>query len=340
MFRFENTEYLLLLWLLVFFVLLFIIYAFVRKRNIKKFGDLSLVEKLMPETSFKRKVLKFTLMSLAFVSAVLALARPQYGTEMKEVKKEGVELAIAIDVSNSMLARDITPNRLQNTLVFVQRVIRRLKDDKIALIVFAGDAFIQLPMTDDLNAARMFLPVINTDIVPVQGTAIASALEMSARTFTADPDVSKIILVITDGENHEEDPVSVTENLAGQGITIHTIGMGLPGGAPIPLQNGRGFLRDQNGNVVTTALDEHTLKAIAAAGSGIYVRASNNPNSLDVIIEEIEKAQTGEIIKTEYSEYEEQFQYFVGLSILLLIINSFVSERKNRLLSKMNIFKT
>lgn len=340
MFRFENIEYLWLLWIIGLFILLFIIYAYSRKRNLKKFGESKLLEKLMPETSFTRKFLKFILVSLALASMIIALARPQFGTKLQEVKREGIELAIAIDVSNSMLAQDIKPNRLHNTRIFVQRIISRLKDDKLAIIVFAGDAFVQLPLTDDLNAARMFLSTINTDIVPVQGTAIGKAIDMASNTFTSDKDISKIILVITDGEDHEDNPIMAANNAAEKGIIIHTVGMGLPGGSPIPMKGGRGFLRDRDGNVVTTALDEKILKDIASAGKGIYVRASNNPNSLDVIIDEIDRLKKGEVVKTKYSEYEEQFQYFVALSIILLIINSFISERKNRILSRINLFKT
>lgn len=339
MFRFANIEFLWLLWLIAFFVLLFVLYAYLTKKNLKKFGDSSLIYKLMPETSFKKKVLKFVLFCFIYASVVLAIARPQFLTGEKEVVGEGVELAIVLDVSNSMLAQDIKPNRLQYSVTFINRVLRRLDEDKLALVVFAGDAFVQMPMTSDINVARMFLPVINTDMVPVQGTAIGNAIETASRTFTANPDVSKLMLIISDGEDHEDDPVTAAEYAAENNITIHTVGMGLPEGAPIPLETG-GFLRDRDGNVVTTALDENTLKKIASAGNGIYVRAGNNPNSLDAIIEEIDKAKTEIKSKTKYKDFEEQFQYFIGLAILLIIINFFISERKNRLLNKMDIFKT
>ncbi len=339
MFRFGNIEFLWLLWIIPLFALLFIAAAYARKRKLKRFGDPTLLKNLMPEASFTRKILKFIFLSLAFASVVFALARPQFGTKLQEVKSQGVELVIAIDVSNSMLAEDIKPSRLQNTRIFVQRILSRLKNDKIALIVFAGEAFVQMPLTDDLNAARMFLSTIDTDIVPIQGTAIGRAIELGARSFSANEEISKIILVITDGEDHEDNPVYQARAAAEKGIIVHTVGMGLPGGAPIPMKGGRGFLRDQNGNVVTTALDEKTLQEIASAGNGIYVRASNNPNSLDDIIDEIDKLKKGEVLKTKYAEYDEQFQYFVGLAILLLAINTFISERKNRFLSKINLFK-
>lgn len=338
MYRFENTEYLWLLLIIAFFVVLYVIATFIRKRNLKKFGDNKLIQQLMPEASNYRRLIKFVLISLAISAIIIALARPQIGTKLQETTSQGVEIAIAIDVSNSMLAEDIKPNRLQNTISFVRRIISRLENDKISLIVFAGEAFVQMPMTSDLNAARMFLSNINTDIVPIQGTAIGRAIEMSARSFTSDKDISKIIVLITDGEDHEDNPVVAAKNAADNGIVVHAVGMGLPGGAPIPTRGGRGFLRDRDGNVVITALDENTLQEIADAGNGIYVRASNNPNSLDVILENIDKMKKGEIVQTKYSEYDDQYQYFVGLAIILIVINAFISEKKNRLLSKINLF--
>lgn len=340
MFRFGNIEFLWLLWIIPLLALLFIATHYARKRKLKRFGDLFLLRNLMPEVSFTRKLFKFILMSLALASVIFALARPQFGTKLQEVKSQGVELVIAIDVSNSMLAEDIKPSRLQNTRIFVQRILSRLKNDKIALIVFAGEAFVQMPLTDDINAARMFLSTINTDVVPIQGTAIGRAIELGARSFSTNEDISKIIIVITDGEDHEDNPVYQARAAAEKGIIVHTVGMGLPGGAPIPQNRGRGFLRDIDGNVVTSALDEKVLQDIATDGKGIYVRASNNPNSLDDIIEEIDKLKKGEVLKTKYAEYDEQFQYFIALAIMLIIINAFISERKNKILSKINLFKT
>lgn len=339
MFRFESAEYLYLLGIVGLFVILFIVNTISRKSKLLKFGELSLVSKLIPDASFSRKLLKFSLIILALVFMIFALARPQSGTKLQDVRSKGIELAIAIDVSNSMLAEDIKPNRLQNTRIFVQRLLSRLSNDKVALIVFAGDAFVQMPLSDDISAARMFMSTINTDIVPIQGTAIGKAIDIASRTFTSEEEISKIIIIISDGEDHEDNPVMAAKAAADNGILVHTIGMGLPGGTPIPMKNGRGFLRDNSGNVVTTALDENTLINIAKSGNGVYVRASNNANSLDAILDEIDSVKKGEIVKTKYSEYEEQFQYFLAVSIILLVINVFISEKKNKLLSKINLFK-
>ena len=278
MFRFGNIEY---LWGLVVIPLLtffFIWSRIARKRALHKFGQENILKQLMPFSSTNRPRLKFLILILSLAFFITGIARPQFGSKLKKVKREGVELIIALDVSNSMMAEDIKPNRLERAKRAISRLVDRLKDDKIGLIVFAGDAYTQLPITSDYNSAKLFLNSVNTQIVPKQGTAIGAAIELATRSFTPGGDANKAIVIITDGENHEDDAISATEKAVEEGIIIHTIGMGLPAGSPIPVLRGgqTDYLKDRDGNVVVTKLNEQMMEQIAVAGGGIYVRANNS----------------------------------------------------------------
>lgn len=337
MFRFQNIQYLWLLIIPLILLLLFIISYYLRKKKIKKIGDIALVEQLMPDYSKARRILKFVLIFLALTFMILALARPQFGSKLQEVKIRGIEIMIALDVSNSMLAQDIKPNRLENSRKFIERIISKLKNDKIGLIVFAGEAYIQMPITDDAKSAHLFLSTIQTGMVPIQGTAIASALELASKSFTKE-ETSKIIILVTDGENHEDNPLEIAKVLKEKNINVFTVGMGSTTGTPIPSGKG-GYLKDRNGNVVTSALDEETLIQIAKITNGIYVKAGNSANAMDKVVEEIDKLQKGEILKQSYAEYDEQFQNLALLAIICLFIDILIPERKNKYLKKINIFK-
>jgi Ca-activated chloride channel family protein len=277
---------------------------------------------------------------LALAFFIVGTARPQFGSKLKKVQREGIELIIALDVSNSMLAEDIQPNRLERAKRAISRLVDRLKDDKIGLIVFAGEAYTQLPITSDYNSAKLFLEAVNTQIVPRQGTAIGAAINMAMRSFTQAGNANKAIVIITDGENHEDDPVSAAQEGAKNGIVIHTIGMGLPQGSPIPvLRNGQtDYLQDNDGNVVVTKLDEITLEEISAAGNGIYVRANNAQVGLNALFDEINKMEKEEMETLVYSEYDDQFQYFFAIGLFLLLLEFIILERKNRYLMKVNLF--
>jgi len=339
MFRFQNPEYLWLLSLLVVFIALFIIGLFIRKRKLKTAGDLKLINLLIPDFSLSRRIWKICLISLAWVFMVLALARPQFGSKLAEESTKGVEIIIALDVSNSMLAQDLRPNRLESAKKFIERIISKLQNDKLGLIIFAGDAFVQMPITDDVRSARLFLSSISTDLIPVQGTAIGQAIDLASKSFTENQDVSKVILLLSDGENHEDDALAASKFLTENGIKVFTVSVGSKAGAPIPLKRGQGFLKDRNGNVVVSIPDEKVLVELANATDGIYVKLDNTANASDKIVDEISKLQQGEIKKQVYSEYDDQFTKFAALAFIFLIVEAVISERKNDIFRKINLFK-
>ena len=342
MFRFGNSEYLWGLLIIPLLALFFILARISRKRALKKFGQLEIISELMPYSSRNRPVFKFMVLMLALAFFITGLARPQFGSKLKTVKREGVELIIALDVSNSMMAEDIQPNRLERAKRAIARLVDRLKDDKIGLIVFAGDAYTQLPITSDYNSAKLFLNSVNTQIVPKQGTAIGASINLAMRSFTPEGEANKAIIVITDGENHEDDAVSVAQAAVEQGIIVHTIGMGLPSGSPIPvLRNGQtDYLKDRDGNVVVTKLNEQMLEKIAVAGGGIYVRANNAQVGLNALFDEINKMEKEEMESRTYSEYDDQFQYFFAAGLFLLLLEFVILERKNKYLKDIRLFSS
>lgn len=340
MFRFANDEFLWGLVIIPVLTLFFLWSRFMRNRALRLFGNRKVIDELMPFASKSRPVLKFTIIMFALAFFIVGTARPQFGSKLKKVQREGVEIIIALDVSNSMMAEDIQPNRLERAKRAISRMIDRLQDDKIGLIVFAGEAYVQLPITTDYNSAKLFLDAITTDIVPRQGTAIGAAIQLASRSFTPSEIANKTIIIITDGENHEDDPVAAAKDVAGNGIIVHTIGMGLPQGSPIPLARGgqSEYLRDQDGKVVITRLDDAMLEQISVAGNGIYVRANNAQVGLNVLFDEIDKLEKEELDTMIYSEYDDQFQYFFAIGILLLLIEFFILERKNKYLMKVKLF--
>jgi Ca-activated chloride channel homolog len=341
LFRFANPDYLYLLLLLPVMILLYILNSFRKKRAIVKMGDPALINRLMPELSRIRPAIKFTLSLLAISMVIIALSRPQFGSKLEEVKKEGAEVIIALDVSNSMLAGDIQPDRLTRAKQALTRLIDNLDNDRIGLIVFAGDAYTQIPITTDYVSAKMFLNAIGPDMVPKQGTAIGAAIELGMRSFSPGEGKSKAMIIITDGENHEDDPVARATEAAKAGIVIHTIGIGSEDGVPVPVTiNGKTeFLKDMDGNTVITKLDEDILKKIAIASGGSYVRANNSNIGLDEIFGEISKMKKQEMESTVYTEYNDQFQIFAAISIFMLILDFIIMERKNRKLANIRLFK-
>ncbi len=340
MFRFANIEYLWGLLLIPLLTLFFIGSRIARKKALQKFGHETVLGKLMPYSSKSRPVLKFIVLMLALAFIITGIARPQFGSKLKKVKREGIELIIALDVSNSMMAEDIKPNRLERAKRAISRLVDRLKDDKIGLIVFAGDAYTQLPITSDYNSAKLFLNSVNTKIVPKQGTAIGAAINLAIRSFTPNGVANKAIVVITDGENHEDDAISAAESAVENGIIVHTIGMGLPSGSPIPVLRGgqTDYMKDRDGKVVITKLNEQMLQKIAVAGNGIYVRANNSQVGLNSLFDEINKMEKQEMDTRVYSEYDDQFQYFFAVGLLLLLFEFVILERKNRYLKNIKLF--
>ncbi len=340
MFRFGNSEYLYALLIIPVLIVLFVITRINRKKALGRFANKEILSELMPNVSNSRPVIKFIIWMFALSAVILALARPQFGSKLKTEKREGVELIIALDVSNSMMAEDIQPNRLERAKRAISRLVDNLKDDKIGLIVFAGDAYTQLPITTDYASAKLFLNAVNTEIVPRQGTAIGAAINLAANSFSPQFTGSKAIIVITDGENHEDDATGAASAAAENGIIVHTVGMGLPQGAPIPVyDNGqKDYKKDNKGQVVITKLDETMLQSVAAAGKGIYVRANNAQVGLHTLFNEIEKMEGAEVESHVYSEYEDQFQWFIGFALSMILLNFLILERKNKYLKKIKLF--
>lgn len=341
LFRFAEPEYLYLLLLLPFVILLWILNEYRKRTAMKRFGNIELVKKLIPELSNNRSALKIILQVFALAIAVIMLARPQYGSKMEEVKRQGVEVILALDVSNSMLAEDIQPSRLERAKQAISRLVENLDNDKIGLIVFAGDAYTQIPVTTDYISAKMFLSTIGPEMVPKQGTAIGSAIDLGIRSFTSGTGRSKAMIIITDGENHEDNPVEKAKEAAAQGIVIHTIGIGSTEGVPISkMTNGKkDFMKDANGNTVISKLDENILRDIALSAGGKYVRANNSNLGLDELYNEIKKLKKQELEGKMFTEYNDQFQIFAGAVLLLLLIDFMIMNRKNRILRNLRIFK-
>jgi Ca-activated chloride channel homolog len=341
LFRFANPEYLYLFLLIPILILLWVINEIRKGKALKRLGNADLVKRLIPDNSRVRPLLKFIFQVLAISLAIIMISRPQFGSKLEEVKRQGVEVILALDVSNSMLAEDIQPSRLERAKQAIARLVENLDNDKIGLIVFAGDAYTQIPVTTDYISAKMFLSTIGPEMVPKQGTAIGSAIDLAMRSFTPETNRSKALVIITDGENHEDDPVAKAKEAAAAGIVIHTIGIGSTEGVPIAISSGsrKDYMKDADGNTVITKLDENILKEIAVAGNGRYVRASNSNIGLDEIYNEIKKLKKQELEGKMYTEYNDQFQIFAGASLLLLLIDFLIMERKNRKLANLRVFK-
>ena len=277
------------------------------------------------------------------VSLLIGLANLQFGTKVEEVKREGIDLMIALDVSNSMLAEDLSPNRLERSKRAIFQLIQKLHNDRLGIIVFAGDAYVQLPITTDYSSAKLFLETIGTDIVPTQGTSIGAAINLAMESFDFENGTSKSIIVITDGENHEDDAKEAASEASAKDVLVHTIGMGSEKGGPIPVyKNGAqiDFRKDNQGNTVVTKLNETMLKEIAAAGNGSYVRASNANAGLGIVMEEIDKMEKKEFGSKSFKDYEDRFQIFLIISLILIIIEYFLSNRRTSKLDGVNLFET
>ncbi len=325
---FAAPRYLLLLLLIPFFFVGMGLWLWRRRRLVRRFGDEQLVGELMPSWSKGKLWLRTVLFSLAFFFFVIGLSRPQIGAKLKEHKTRGAEIMIALDVSNSMLAKDYSPSRLERAKLAISRITDKLQDDRVGLIVFAGTSFVQLPITSDYVSAKMFLNSISTGSVPVQGTAIGDAIGTAVKSFSAQSENSRAVIVITDGENHEDDPVAAAKIAAEAGIKVYTIGVGSADGQPIPVEGG--LLKDKDGNIVVTHLDEDVLKQVAEAGGGIYVHAGNDEFGLTPIVNDIRKMEDEEYNSVVFEEYDEQFMYFLGIALVFFILEMLVGERRPR----------
>jgi len=304
------------------------------------FGQKDILSVLMPNVSASRPVLKFIILMLALASIIVAIARPQFGSKLKTEKRKGIELIIALDVSNSMMAEDIEPNRLERSKRAISQLVDKLSNDKIGLIVFAGDAYTQLPITADYVSAKLFLNSISTNIVPTQGTAIGAAIELGTKSFNPQFKGSKAMIIITDGENHEDDAIGAAKAATEEGIVVYTIGMGLPQGGPIPeYSNGmKTYRKDREGNTVVTKLDEPMLQKIAEAGNGAYIRANNAQVGLNNLLNEVNKMEKSELETQIYADYDDKFQYFIAFALFLILLDFMILERKNKYLKNFKLF--
>ena len=333
MINFAYSQYLLLLLLIPVFIVIQFIVLRLRRNRIRKFGDEALVSQMMPSYSQTKVWVSLSLFIIGFFFFVIGLSRPQIGATLKERETKGAEIMIVLDVSNSMLAEDYSPNRLERAKLAISRLVDKLRDDRVGLIVFAGNSFVQLPVTTDYISAKMFLNSISTESVPIQGTAIGDAINTAIRSFSAQSEKSRAIIVITDGENHEDDPVAAARQAAEMGIRVFAIGVGSPEGKPIPL-NGE-LIKDKDGNIVVTRLEENVLKEMAAAGDGVYVRAGNSEFGLNPILEQIDRLEEEKYNSIVFEEWDEQFMYFFAIALVFFVIARLVGDRK----AKRNLFE-
>jgi Ca-activated chloride channel family protein len=339
MFRFEHPDYLYGLLLLPAFIALFLYSLYLKKRNLKRLGNMKILRVLMPDVAVKKQHLKFWLLFICLGLFILVIAGPQFGSKLETVKRRGIEVMICLDVSNSMLSTDINPSRLDKSKQILSKLIDNLENDKIGLIVFAGDAFIQLPITSDYVSAKMFLSSINPSMVSTQGTAIGAAINLSLRSFSPNELSEKTIILITDGENHEDDAQGAAKAASEKGIIINVLGVGSEKGGPIPIPQSNNFQKDNEGNMIITKLNEQMCQDIAVTGKGMYARTDNTNNALKALQKELDKMGKSEVESKVYSSYDEKFQVPGWFLIFLLIVEFFVLDRRNRIYSKIRLFK-
>ncbi|MBP3787669.1 MAG: VWA domain-containing protein [Prevotella sp.] len=338
MFRFEDPIYLYALALIPLLLVLRFLLIRQQKRRLRKFGDRDLVRQLMPDVSRFRPLVKFSLLLTALALLIVMIARPQFGTKINREKRTGIETIIALDISNSMLAEDVAPSRLDRSKMMVENLVDHFTNDKIGLIVFAGDAFIQLPITSDYVSAKMFLSSISPSMIATQGTDIAKAITMASNSFTQQEGVGKAIIVITDGEDHEGRVMEAATEAKEKGMRVYVLGVGSPKGAPIPIGNGD-YMKDNTGQTVMTGLNEEMCRQIAQAGGGAYIHVENNSNAQDQLDQELDKLAKKEIESTVYSDYDEQFQAVGILALLLIIIEICILDIKNPMLRRISLFR-
>jgi len=311
---------------------------FVRRSRLRRYGDPRLLNELMPDFSFSRPEIKFWMTISALVFLIFALARPQFGTKVDTQKRQGIEAIIALDVSNSMLAQDVMPSRLDKAKLLISKMVDKMQDDKIGLIVYAGEAYIQLPITSDYVSAKMFLDAISPNMISTQGTDIQTAIELAMKSFTTDEEASKAIFVITDGEDNEGGAVDAARVAAERGARVYVLGIGSPKGAPIPIQGASHYVIDNEGNTVISKLNEAMCNEIAQAGNGVYIYVDNSSSAQSALLKHVDRLAKKEIESTIYSEYDEQFPAFVILAILVLVLDGMIRERKNPLLKGVQTF--
>ena len=339
MFRFGEPIYLYLLLIIPLLVVLYIFTNYRRRKKLRQYGDPELMAHLMPNVSKYRPDVKFWLVTVALAMVIFMLARPQFGSKMETVKRQGVETVVALDISNSMLAQDVTPSRLEKSKKMVSRLVETFNNDKVAMIVFAGEAFTQLPITSDYISAKMFLETISPSLITTQGTDICGAIDLAMKSFTPNEGVGRAIVLITDGENHEGGAVEAAQQAAEKGVRVFVLGVGSPDGSPIPVEGTNDFRRDKDGNVVVTKLNEQMCQEIAKAGNGMYVRVDNTNNAERALNAEINKLAKADVETQVYTEFDEQFDVLAWLALILLAVDVMLLNRKNPLFKNVKLFK-
>lgn len=339
MFRFGEPLYLYLLLLIPLLVVGHYLTNYLRIKRLKRYGDMELLKALMPDVSKYRPEVKFWLMAGALALLIVTLAHPQFGTKVDTRKRQGIEAIIAMDISNSMLAQDVTPSRLDKAKMLVSSIVDQMTDDKIGLIVYAGEAYTQLPITSDYVSAKMFLETISPSLITTQGTDIKQAIDLAMKSFTPNQDVSKAIFVITDGEDNEGGAVEMAREAAKHGIKVYVLGIGLPEGAPIPMPGASGYMLDQSGNTVISKLNEQMCREIAEAGQGAYIYVDNSSSAQTALSGYVDKLAKKEMESVIYSEYDEQFQAVALLALVLLVMEILIMSRKNPLFKGIKLFR-
>ena len=338
MLRFEDPIYLWMLLIIPILVLVRFIVWQKRKRNLRKFGAPSLLKEMMPDVSKYRPTIKFCLLLSAITILIFMIARPQVGSKISHEKREGIEVLIALDISNSMMAQDVIPSRLEKSKLLIEDLVDHFTNDKVGLVVFAGDAFVQLPITNDYVSAKMFLQNINPSLITTQGTDLARAISLSQSCFTQREHIGRAIIVITDGEDHEGGALEAAHEAYKKGINVFILGVGTSKGAPIPDGNG-GYLKDNSGQTVLSALNEQMCQQVAKAGNGVYIHVDNTSDAQEKLNKEFSKLQSGISDTVVYSEYNEQFQIFGIILLLLLIVETILLESRNPLFKQINLFR-
>lgn len=339
MFRFGEPLYLYLLIVVPILAAFYFYSNYRRRRRLKEYGDMELLKQLMPEVSKYRPDVKFWLLLAAMVMVIFMLAQPQFGSKMETVKRQGIETVVALDISNSMLAQDVAPSRLEKSKKLISRLVEAFNNDKVALIVFAGEAFTQLPITSDYVSAKMFLETISPSLISTQGTDIRAAINLAMKSFTPNDGVGRAIVLITDGENHEGGAIEAAQEAAKKGIHVFVLGVGSPDGSPIPVEGSNEFRRDKDGNVVVTRLNEEMCREIARAGNGMYVRVDNTNNAERALNAEVNKLAKADVETQVFTEFDEQFRVLAWLALILLAVEIMILNRRNPLFKNVKLFK-
>lgn len=341
MFKFENPIYFYAFLAIPAMLLLVFAYFVSRRKKLKLLGEAGLIEQLIPYSSQRKRIIKIILFLLGFSSLITALCNLQTGSKLKEVKREGADVIVCLDVSNSMLAQDLSPNRLIRAKYALEKMIDMLEGDRLGLVIFAGEAYVQLPITTDYNAAKMFLQSIGPGMVPVQGTNLEDAIRKAAESFSSDEGKNRAIILITDGENHESAAIEAAEEVGKKGVMINTIGIGSENGVPIPLiENGtvKGYRKDKEGQTVVTKLNSDLLKTIASKANGVFVKATQADLGLNAVLDKIGELDKAQMESKMYTDYEDQFQWFLGLALIFFFLEFLITERVSEWFKKINLF--